>query len=141
MYKIIYSRMFSIITLLIKTIMLLLIVINYINFWLITSDVPICIDMVELKSVLYINIAQIFLTIMLTICSLIKKKVNIIIFIIESVFLYLWAICANNIPLYESVENYKFIIIFSIICLGVGILSNIYLLIQHGKEKRWWKTS
>ena len=130
MHKIIYSRMFSIVTLLIKAIMLVLIVINYINFWLITSDVPVCIDMVELKSVLYINIAQIFLTILLTICSLIKKKVNIIIFIIESVFLSLWVICANNIPLYESVENYKFVIVFSIVCLSVGVLGNVYLLFK-----------
>ncbi len=130
MPKKIYPTIFSTITLIIKIIIFGLILINYVNFWIITSDVPICIDVGELKSVLYINITQVFFTTLLTIHSIIKKKVNIIIFIVEISFLYLWVICTTNMPLYGSVKNYNFIIVFSIICLAVGVLCNIYLFIK-----------
>ncbi len=115
------------VSLIYKIILCSIMVVNYVNFWLITSDVPICIDIGELKSVLILNVIQIVLCVALTINSRIKKKVNIVIFTLEIFFLYLWIICARSINLYASVNYYKFVVLFSIGCLATGVLCNIYL--------------
>lgn len=104
---------------LIKLFLITLIVINFFDFWLITSDIPICIDSMEFKRVLFLN----FLQIVLGFVVIYANKKNIFVVFFEVIFLFCWIhLIIPHTSLYKTIANYQFIVCVNVLSLICCIL-------------------
>ena len=111
----------------IKIAFVVIMIINYMFFWIATSDVPIFIDTTEFKIILIFNFFQLVLNTILIFNSILYKKNNTFMLILKTFFLFLWIIILKYSYLYTEIAYYKFIVICSISCLSIGIIFHLTL--------------
>ena len=128
------SKLFTACDWLIRLAMIMLCFISYLCYWFITSDIPICIDATELKFFLILNFVRFALNVVIVLNSINKKTSHKIILTVEILFFYLWLWIFKHSNLYAEIKYYQFIIIFSLVCLSLEILSQLYLVLR-SKDK------
>lgn len=127
------SRVFGFILKLIITVLFLLIIlINYVNYWLITSDVPIHISFAEVKTVLILNVLEILFGYLFNKANVYKKSLSVVI-IIESIMLCFWIAVIKDMHMYINIKYYAFVIFLNFITLCVCILINVINFLKNFK--------